>query len=71
MENINTVEVGKSYKIYSPTIKATIHIEHILPSIYTDEYLVIYRFYNKRKGWLYDIKTLDYIQFEINNFLDK
>jgi len=51
-----TIEAGKSYKVRLKYNHITykVYVDHILPSVYENENLIIYRWYGKHKQWWHE-----------------
>ena len=50
-------EKGQSFKALVPfSIKSIkVHIDHVLPSIYEDRQLIVYRVFGKHKQWWHEL----------------
>ena len=66
-EKITEFKAGMSFRAKVPfsqpnTIK--VHIDHVLPSIYEDRKLIIYRVFGKHKQWWHEFMCTDeYMQW--------
>jgi hypothetical protein len=63
-------EKGQSFKAIIPfsIVPMKVHIDHVLPSIYEDRQLIVYRVYGKHKQYWHEFMCTDQ---DMNYYIEK
>ena len=70
MKSLMKFEAGQSFRAIVPFshLSSKVHIDHVLPSIYKDNKIIIYRIWGRHKQWWHEKMCYD---FEMEWYITK